>query len=241
MNTNLSSMTSTRRIFAIVPAAGIGSRMQSDRPKQYLSLLGKTILQHTLEKLLSYPIIEKIIVATAENDPYLTDFPLKEHQKIVWVVGGETRDQSVFNALQLITEQDVWVMVHDAARPCITHQDLDKLLQVTTLSGAILAKPVVDTIKKAISATNFIEKTEDRSLLWHALTPQFFPAQLLKKALASAKQQGFTVTDEASALELLGEHPQLIAGRSDNIKITRPEDLALAEFYLLQQQKEWQK
>lgn len=237
MSTDSSQIT--RRIFAIVPAAGIGTRMQSDRPKQYLSLLGKTILQHTLEKLLNYPVIEKIIVAVAKDDPYLIHFPLKDHQKIQWVIGGETRDQSVLNALNAITEQDVWVMVHDAARPCITHQDLDKLLQITDQSGAILAKPVVDTIKKAFPTTTVIEKTEDRSQLWHALTPQFFPAVRLKNALISATQQGLTVTDEASALELVGEHPRLVAGRSDNLKITRPEDLALAEFYLLQQQKEF--
>lgn len=227
----------SRRIFAIVPAAGIGSRMQADRPKQYLSLLGKPILQHTLEKFLNYPIIEKIIVAIAKNDPYLIDFPLKNHPKIQWVIGGASRDQSVFNALQHIDDETVWVMVHDAARPCITHQDLDKLLQVTTTEGAILAKPVVDTIKKAVPNLNTIEKTEDRSLLWHALTPQFFPAIALKQALAFAQQQGKMLTDEASAFELLGKHPQLIAGRSDNLKITQPEDLALAEFYLRRQQE----
>ncbi|MFC0322190.1 2-C-methyl-D-erythritol 4-phosphate cytidylyltransferase [Gallibacterium melopsittaci] len=231
----------TRHIIAIVPAAGIGSRMQADRPKQYLSLLGKTILQHTLEKLLSYPIFEKIIVAIAKDDPYLLHFPLKNHKKIQWVIGGETRDQSVLNALNEIDDNDVWVMVHDAARPCITSQDLDKLLAITDPQGAILAKPVVDTIKKSYVTTSEIEKTEDRSLLWHALTPQFFPAVALKQALIQAKNQGFTVTDEASAFELIGKHPLLVAGRSDNIKITRPEDLALAEFYLLQQQKEWQK
>lgn len=226
-----------RRIFAIVPAAGVGSRMQSDRPKQYLHLLGKTILQHTLEKLLAYAAIEKIIVAVAAEDPYLSQFPLKNHPKIQWVIGGESRDQSVLNALNTIDEQ-VWVMVHDAARPCITHQDLDKLCAITDIQGAILAKPVVDTIKKAFPNRQQIEKTEDRSRLWHALTPQFFPAQRLKQALQYAHQQGVSVTDEASALELIGDYPQLVSGRSDNIKITRPEDLALAEFYLLQQQKE---
>ncbi|KGQ45789.1 2-C-methyl-D-erythritol 4-phosphate cytidylyltransferase [Gallibacterium anatis] len=228
-----------RRIFAIVPAAGVGSRMQSDRPKQYLHLLGKTILQHTLEKLLAYTAIEKIIVAVAAEDPYLSQFPLKNHPKIQWVIGGKSRDQSVLNALNTIDEQ-VWVMVHDAARPCITHQDLDKLCAITDIQGAILAKPVVDTIKKAFPNRQQIEKTEDRSRLWHALTPQFFPAQRLKQALQYAHQQGLSVTDEASALELIGDYPQLVSGRSDNIKITRPEDLALAEFYLQQQQKEEQ-
>ncbi|MFU2136322.1 2-C-methyl-D-erythritol 4-phosphate cytidylyltransferase [Gallibacterium anatis] len=228
-----------RRIFAIVPAAGVGSRMQSDRPKQYLHLLGKTILQHTLEKLLAYTAIEKIIVAVAAEDPYLAQFPLKNYPKIQWVIGGESRDQSVLNALNTIDEQ-VWVMVHDAARPCITHQDLDKLCAITDIQGAILAKPVVDTIKKAFPNRQQIEKTEDRSRLWHALTPQFFPAQRLKQALQYAHQQGLSVTDEASALELIGDYPQLVSGRSDNIKITRPEDLALAEFYLQQQQKEEQ-
>lgn len=218
-----------RCIVAIIPASGIGSRMNAPLPKQYLTVLGKTILEHTLEPFLSHPRIQRIIVAVSKTDPYYLQIECLKHPKIEVVFGGETRANSVFNALKQINDQD-WVLVHDAARPCIKHSDLDKILQIDDENGAILAIPAVDTMKRANG--NNIAYTEDRSTLWHALTPQFFLAGLLKRAIASAFEQQQTITDEASAMELLGYSPQLIAGRSDNIKITRPEDLALAEFYL---------
>ena len=127
--------------------------------------------------------------------------------------------------------ENAWVLVHDAARPCLKRSDLDKLLQIEDEQGGILATPAIDTMKRTQDA-KMISHTEDRSTLWHALTPQFFPAQRLKKALSEAFATNAVVTDEASAMEFLGFHPQLVAGRADNIKITRPEDLALAEFYL---------
>lgn len=225
-----------RNIMAVVPAAGIGSRMQANKPKQYLHIHGKTILEHSLSVLLDYPLIEKIILAVAPTDPYISTFSLLPHPKIQVVEGGEDRATSVLNGLRAIksavqNQENLWVMVHDAARPCLTHQDLDKLVQIDDPNGAILAIPATDTVKRA-SLTQQIINTEDRSQLWLAQTPQFFPAESLTQALEQALVKGLLITDEASAMELAGFQPHLVAGRSDNLKVTRPEDLALAEFYL---------
>lgn len=220
----------TKKIFAIIPASGIGSRMQADKPKQYLTLKGKTILEHTVSLFLDHPQISKVIVAVAKDDPFYTDIALLKLPKIQIVFGGETRADSVFNALKAIRDENAWALVHDAARPCLKRSDLDKLLQIKDEQGGILATPVIDTMKRA-NGTKIVH-SEDRLTLWHALTPQFFPAEKLKTALETAFANKQLVTDEASAMELSGYQPQLVAGRSDNIKITRPEDLALAEFYL---------
>lgn len=220
----------TRKIIAIIPASGIGSRMHADKPKQYLHLLGKTILEHTLSIFIEHPQIQKIIVAVAKDDPFYPHIELLKSSKVQLVFGGETRANSVFNALNQINDEHTWVLVHDAARPCLKRSDLDKILQIEDEQGGILAIPAVDTIKRAEGS--HILHTEDRTTLWHALTPQFFPVKSLKQALRFALENQQTITDEASAMELSGYHPQLVAGRSDNLKITRPEDLALAEFYL---------
>ncbi|VEI77765.1 2-C-methyl-D-erythritol 4-phosphate cytidylyltransferase [Mannheimia haemolytica] len=219
-----------RKIIAVIPASGVGSRMQAEKPKQYLLLKGKTILEHTVSIFLEHPHVEKVIVAVARKDPFYSTLELLKSPKIQLVFGGETRADSVLNALQEINTENAWALVHDAARPCLKRSDLDKLLQINDPQGGILAIPVVDTMKRANGTK--IAHTEDRSTLWHALTPQFFPAQALKQALSSAFANKLQVTDEASAMELAGYQPQLVSGRSDNIKITRPEDLALAEFYL---------
>lgn len=221
----------SREFIAIVPAAGIGSRMQADRPKQYLKILGKTILEHTLNIFLSYEKINQIILPVAENDPYLSGIDLLQDPRIKVITGGANRADSVLNGLRSIENKKSWVLVHDAARPCLRHEDLDKLVQIEDENGAILAIPAVDTIKRS-NADLQIQHTEDRSQLWLAQTPQFFPVERLQNALEQAEKQGFIVTDEASAMELAGFRPHLVAGRSDNIKVTRPEDLALAEFYL---------
>ncbi len=219
-----------RKIIAVIPASGVGSRMQAEKPKQYLQLKGKTILEHTVSIFLEHPHVEKVIVAVARKDPFYSTLELLKSPKIQLVFGGETRADSVLNALQEINTENAWALVHDAARPCLKRSDLDKLLQINNPQGGILAIPAVDTMKRANGTK--IAHTEDRSTLWHALTPQFFPAQALKQALSSAFANKLQVTDEASAMELAGYQPQLVSGRSDNIKITRPEDLALAEFYL---------
>lgn len=225
----------SRRIVAVIPASGVGSRMNVAIPKQYLLLQGKTILEHTLQLFLDHEQVEKVVVAVSQTDPYYQQIALLKHPKIEIVFGGETRADSVFNALQVL-EKETWALVHDAARPCLKRSDLDKLLQTETDVGAILAVKAIDTMKRANGLQ--IVHTEDRETLWHALTPQFFPVGLLRDALSTAFHKQQTVTDEASAMELAGFSPLLVAGRSDNLKITRPEDLALAAFYLSLENKE---
>ena len=228
--------TQLQSVIAVVPAAGVGSRMKADRPKQYLKIHGKTILEHTVEKLLSHPQVAQIVVAISDGDPYYPELALNQNPKVIRVSGGSERADSVLSALNYIAEQQLgdWVMVHDAARPCVQLSDIDKLISgaMSHDVGAILAAPVRDTMKRG--AQGQIEHTVERADLWHALTPQMFRAKPLWKALSEALQQGASITDEASAFEWKGLSPALVAGRSDNFKITQPEDLALAEFYLSQ-------
>ncbi|MGY0614303.1 2-C-methyl-D-erythritol 4-phosphate cytidylyltransferase [Vibrio sp. FJH11] len=220
---------------AIVPAAGVGSRMKADRPKQYLLINGKAVLEHTVEKLLSHPKISKVVVAITEGDPYYPELSIANHPDVIRVAGGKERADSVLSGLNYVSAQfsSEWVLVHDAARPCVSLTDIDRLIDVCVVhpTGGILASPVRDTMKRANPAQD-IDHTVDREALWHALTPQMFKTQQLKRALDDALQQGIPITDEASALEWLGETPALVQGNASNIKITQPEDLALAEFYL---------
>lgn len=223
-------------VIAVVPAAGVGSRMKADRPKQYLKISGTTILEHTVEKLLSHPQVSQIVVAISDDDPYYPELALNQNPKVIRVSGGSERADSVLSALEYIAEQQLgdWVMVHDAARPCVQLGDIDKLISgaMSHEVGAILAAPVRDTMKRG--AQGQVEHTVKRADLWHALTPQMFRAKPLWNALSEALQQGVSITDEASAFEWKGLSPALVTGRSDNFKITQPEDLALAEFYLSQ-------
>jgi len=224
-------------IWTIIPAAGVGSRMQADRPKQYLELLDRTVIEHTLALFLGHPMIEGVVVAISPEDPYWNDLAVA-HGHLTRVDGGSERCHSVLNALTWLVEQDAdkddWVLVHDAARPCLRHEDLDHLIAEVTQEGkgGILGIPVRDTMKQAAKDGRHIEQTVDRSHLWHALTPQMFRLGELKQALEDALNDGFLVTDEASAMEHAGQAPLLVRGHADNLKITIPEDLALAEFYL---------
>lgn len=227
-------MKTSPSIIAVVPAAGVGSRMQADRPKQYLSLAGKTIIEHTLEALISHPDIEQVIVALSPNDPYFHTLPIAQASWLTTVEGGDERAHSVLNAVSLLPD-DCWALVHDAARPCLNHADIDNLLKVVLqphVAGGILATPVRDTMKRAVSQSHTISHTESRDDLWHALTPQLFPAALLKQALTTSLAQGHPITDEASAIEMAGFSVALIDADPANIKITRPADLPLAGFYL---------
>lgn len=219
-------------IIAVVPAAGTGSRMQSACPKQYLCIDGKTLLEHAVYRLLCQPRIRTIIIALHPQDSHFSRLSLGSHPKIQTVTGGSKRVDSVLAALSLINDA-CWVLVHDAARPCLHDDDLAKLLAITAYSqdGGILATPVRDTMKRG---NRYIDHTVDRNNLWHALTPQLFPLTLLRDCLYQAQAAGVAITDEASALEYCGLHPELICGRADNIKVTQPEDLILATFYLSQ-------
>jgi len=228
-------------VWAVVPAAGIGSRMQADRPKQYLELDGKTVIENTLQRLASHSSIKGIVIAVAESDPWWSQCSQDYDCPIHIVSGGNERADSVLNALKqltTLTNDDPWVLVHDAARPCLRHEDIDTML--STLSthsvGGILGIPVNDTVKRANAEQEIIE-TVSRQGLWRASTPQMFHLQALTQALQTAKQQQLIVTDEASAMELAGFQPMMVEGHADNIKITLPQDLALASLYLQQQRE----
>ncbi|MFM5818605.1 2-C-methyl-D-erythritol 4-phosphate cytidylyltransferase [Aeromonas sanarellii] len=218
---------------AIVPAAGIGSRMGAECPKQYLSLAGKCILEHTLERLLSHPGIARVIVALAPHDRWFETLAVAADPRVWRVEGGSERAWSVLNGLHVA--QGEWVLVHDAARPCLTHGDLDRLIATAmACDGAILGSRVRDTMKRTDAAGNILA-TVDREQLWHALTPQMFPTGPLRRALEEGLALGAAITDEASAMERAGFAVRMVEGRADNIKVTRPEDLSLAELYLQQQ------
>lgn len=224
--------------WAVVPAAGAGKRMGSPIPKQYLEIAGKPVLQHTLERLLSVERIAGVVVALSPGDDYWPGLAVSADPRIRTAPGGSERADSVLSALDVLAGQaraDDWVLVHDAARPCLTASDLNHLMDTLARHpvGGILAVPVSDTLKRVESQA--IVATVDRSLIWRALTPQMFRLAALRQALVRAREQGLVVTDEASALELQGACPGIVEGRPDNIKITRPEDIALATFYLEQQ------
>ncbi|HHB12845.1 MAG TPA: 2-C-methyl-D-erythritol 4-phosphate cytidylyltransferase [Chromatiales bacterium] len=232
-------MTRKDRLWAVVPAAGVGRRMGADRPKQYLPLCGATVIEHTLRRLLAFPPIQAVVVAVGRDDPYWRELNLADSERVHRAPGGAERCHSVLNALELLAEiagPADWVLVHDAARPCLTLEDLERLVARarTSVSGGILAVPVRDTLKRDDAGGHILE-TVDRSRLWHALTPQMFRLGPLREALREALGRNLVVTDEASAMEYAGHRPLLIEGRGDNIKITRPEDLALAEFFLHRQ------
>lgn len=221
-------------IVAIVPAAGIGSRMGADVPKQYLPLGKQSILAHTLDCLLSHPNIKQVIVALNPQDTFFNQLTQATHPKMMTVIGGDERADSVLAALHQ-ADNNAWALVHDAARPCLTHGDIDKLIAGISqfTQGAILASPVRDTMKRA-NENGTISTTVERAHLWHALTPQLFPAATLKQNLINALAVGATITDEASAMEWAGSQPGLISGRADNIKVTHPDDLQLASLFLSQ-------
>mgnify|MGYP003394463346 CR=1 FL=1 len=223
--------------WAVVPAAGVGKRMNADRPKQYLELTGKTVIEHTLSRLVQDDGSTANAVAISSADAYWPELDKEKNQLIVTAPGGKERADSVLSGLKSINDKandDDWVLVHDAARPCLTKDDIRLLIDtlVNDEVGGILALSSHDTLKNVEGGG--ILGTLDRRQIWRALTPQMFRYGLLKTALEAAEGNP-GITDEASALELMGFKPKIVEGRPDNIKITRPEDLALAQFYLDQQ------
>lgn len=227
------------QLYAVVPAAGIGSRMQADRPKQYLSLLNKTILEHTLNQLFGFTAFNKIILPIAAHDDFFSKLEISQHPMISTCAGGAERFESVLNGLNKLLEiganENDWVMVHDVARPCIRLQDLQNLFDQRHPSGAILGMQVRDTMKRC-DKNGMIIKTVERENLWHALTPQLAPIGLLKSCIERCIQDQHDITDEASALEYCGHQPIMVAGHPSNIKVTRPDDLAMAHVFLQEQQ-----
>ena len=228
--------------WAVVPAAGIGERMQSDRPKQYLQLEDKLVIEHTLQRLASHPEIKGIVIAVAQEDGWWPTVSKVLSCPLYVVIGGKQRSYSVLKALDklstLVTD-DPWVLVHDAARPCIRQEDINRLLSMLSKHdvGGLLGIPVNDTVKRT-GDDNVILETIERQNLWRASTPQMFRLVLLKSALETSMDQNITVTDEASAIEFAGFEPVMVEGHSDNIKITVSTDLALAQLFMQQQRGE---
>ncbi|ORU91145.1 MAG: 2-C-methyl-D-erythritol 4-phosphate cytidylyltransferase [Cycloclasticus sp. symbiont of Poecilosclerida sp. N] len=228
------------KIWCVVPAAGVGSRFGEKRPKQYLPFRASTIIDVTIERLSACQEIEKIIVCTHPDDSFSSQSSYVDNPKVEVTAGGLKRADSVLNGIHFIKQQaddNDWVLVHDAVRPCVSLSDIEKLINTTlqTDVGGILAKPIHNTVKDVNGA--LVTKTLDRSSLWHALTPQIFKLVDLEKALLAAKKIDAIITDEASAIEQIGIKVQIVEGRSDNIKVTVPSDLALANFYINQQEQ----
>ena len=229
-------MTSRGNIWSIVPAAGAGKRVGGEVPKQYLSLNDRPLIDWTLKRLLQLEELVRIIVVVSADDSYWPELEVSRHSRIQRADGGAERCYSVLNGLNALEGQareNDWVLVHDAARPCVRVNDIRRLIvkAMDSDDGAILAMRVRDTMKIS-NKNNEIKDTVNRDSLWHALTPQLFRFDQLKLALIKAIEDGYEVTDEASAMEHTGKHPLLVEGASDNIKVTLPEDLSLAGFFL---------
>lgn len=232
----------TSRFWLVIPAAGAGKRMQSARPKQYLSLQGSLVLDLAIATVAdtfasSNLALAGCVVAISADDPWWCETKASQNPRVTRVTGGRERADSVLAALDALDTKagpEDWVLVHDAARPCLHPDDLNRLLAKLDGHevGGLLAAPVTDTLKKTGVDGATVFATVDRSHLWRAFTPQMFRFGLLKSALRSALASGYTVTDEASAVEYGGHLPCIVEGRTDNIKITVPADLALADFVL---------
>ncbi len=231
---------SETRYWAVVPAAGVGSRMGSAKPKQYLSLNGKPVIQHTLERLSSHPRIAGLVLVISADDTYWSELNLIFDKPLIVAHGGSERCHSVLNGLRRLSEWAKpmdWVLVHDAARPCLRHSDIDALIDTIGEHpvGGILGLPVTETVKRTDAQGNIMQ-TVDRLGLWRAATPQMFRFAALRDSLEIAINDDYWVTDEASALEHAQRFPRMVQGASDNIKITTPQDLELAELFLRQQE-----
>jgi 2-C-methyl-D-erythritol 4-phosphate cytidylyltransferase len=229
-------LTLAVRRWAIVPAAGQGARFGADLPKQYTPLLGRPLLSWTLAALLAESRIDAIVVALARGDTRWKDLPEFADPRVRRCTGGTRREHSVacgLDALENDARDTDWVLVHDAARPCLRRHDLDLLIGTLDADavGGLLAVPVSDTLKRA-DGERRVCATVARDGLWRALTPQMFRHGLLRRALRLCVERDRPVTDEASAIESLGLQPRLVRGRADNIKVTNPEDAALAEAIL---------
>ena len=224
-------------LYALIPAAGRGTRIAAETPKQYVRLAGRAMLWHAA-KALCVPRVEAVFVVLAPDDREFAanDWSELEGRIAPLYCGGETRRDSVYNGLVAAMgaiEADDWILVHDAARPCLPFKDLDALIRDVENDGVggILALPIADTVKKTGKDQAGVQRvagTEDRSLLWLAQTPQMFRAGLLAQALSRPG----TPTDEAAAVEGLGLKPRIVAGSRENLKVTWPEDLAMAQAIL---------
>jgi 2-C-methyl-D-erythritol 4-phosphate cytidylyltransferase/2-C-methyl-D-erythritol 2,4-cyclodiphosphate synthase len=236
-----------RRLWAIVPAAGRGERFALAKPhnlpKQYTPLLGGTVLEWSLRALLAEPRIHAIVVVLAAGDSHWPQVAAKLNSpKLLTTIGGAQRQDSVMNGLDFLSSRaaaDDWILVHDAARPCLSRSDIRALADAldnksigsaangsaADIAGAVLAAPIVDTVRRVLPSG---VETVDRAGLWRALTPQVFAFAQLRRALQDAARAGVAVTDEAQAMERIGIRASLVSGSPFNIKVTRAEDLSVA-------------
>ena len=226
-------------VWAVIPAAGSGSRMESSKPKQYLEFHDKTVLEHSIDRLLSMPEIDGAVLVLSEDDSYWEKLGYQAAKPLFLASGGAERQHSVVNGLQMLQYRcgnDCLALVHDAVRPLVRPQDLSRVIRAARdhTAGAILATPVADTLKLE-NAAGEIDCTQPRVGLWRALTPQVFHLQSLLNAYSRLADQKRSVTDDAEAMELSGLAPRLIRCDAGNIKITTPEDLELARLLWLYQ------
>ena len=231
-------MKTQTRLWAVVPAAGSGSRFSKTELKQYQYIQNCTVLEHTVNRLNTLDLAG-CVLAIGENDNFARTLSFDHKEKLHFCLGGAERVHSVLNALIYlsdIADENDWVLVHDAARPCVARDSLEQLVNsaIQNNQSAILAIPVRDTLKQ-VHTGNQIEKTVSRELLWQAQTPQIAKLKILKNALETALANNIVITDEASALEYINYPVQVVQGRSDNIKITYPDDLELAQLILQSQ------
>lgn len=228
----------SNKLWVVIPAAGSGRRFSQSELKQYQLLGHKTVLEHTVERLNGLALAGYVL-AVAQDDNIISTLALAAPEKSHFCIGGNERVDSVLNALTYLTQiadKDDWVLVHDAARPCVTLPVLNTLVHkaIETDQAAILAIPVRDTLKR-VETEAIISRTVSRDLLWQAQTPQMAKLGVLKQAIERALQDQQVITDEASALEYAGHPVQVVHGRSDNIKITYPDDLQLARLIIQSQ------
>ncbi len=229
-------MTDNARYWVIIPAAGVGTRMGVDKPKQYISVNDKCIIEHTINCFIEREEIEAVVVVISKTDEYWPDLEIARHEKVITAPGGVERYHSVFNGLEVLkgkAEDNDWVLVHDAARPCLNQSAIDRLM-INLRShnvGGILAMPCRDTMKRA-NESGEISETVERESLWHAQTPQMFKYEKLFTSIEKILSDKVNITDEAMAIELSGYKPMLIQGHQENIKVTNKDDLRYLETYL---------
>jgi 2-C-methyl-D-erythritol 4-phosphate cytidylyltransferase len=226
-------------VWAVIPAAGTGRRMAAELPKQYLGFQGKTLLEHSLDRLLSHSQIDGAVLALRDDDDHWNQLVYQPAKPLFTTHGGAERQHSVYSGLTTLQYRcgnDVLALVHDAVRPLVTHAELDQVIAAARKhpAGAILACPVTDTLKRENQSLE-IESTISRHGLWRAQTPQAFHLAPLLNALKQAIDDNVAITDDAQAIERLGYTPALVACSAENLKITTPDDLRLAEMIWLNQ------
>ena len=236
--TQIHSLLNNRKLWAIIPASGTGSRFSKTALKQYQTIQDQTVLEHTVTRINQLPL-SGCVLAISANDHFAQTLKFEHQDKMHFCMGGAERVNSVLNALSYlsdIADENDWVFVHDAARPCVSIESLENLIVYALQNNthAILATPVRDTLK-LVDSHGVIDRTVSRSQLWQAQTPQLSKLGLLKKSIEQALENNVEITDEASALEYTGEQVSVVMGRSDNIKITYPEDLDLARLIIQSQ------